>query len=81
MLLQGYRYMDFDNKLGRKNDTKRLHACVIPYEKLDDLDKIEEKTTGKNPNYKEKDIKNVIMAIRIAELINKNFKEINYYEC
>mgnify|MGYP002625876858 CR=1 FL=1 len=80
MLLEGYRYMDYDNNFGHKNDKKKLHACLIPYEKLDDLDKIEEKTTGKNPNYKEKDIKNVIMAIRIAELINKNFKEINNYE-
>ena len=68
MLLEGYRY----NNFGHKNDKKKLHACLIPYEKLDDLDKIEEMATGKKPNYKENDIKNVIMAIRIAELLNNN---------
>lgn len=77
MLLEGYRYMDYVNKLGYKDENKKLHTCLIPYDKLDILDKIEVNATGNNPNYRENDVKNAIMAIRIAELIykNKNFKE------
>lgn len=72
MLTEGYRYMDYNSKIGRKDNERKLHACLIPYEALSDLDVKEEKITGENPNNKEKDIKNVMMAIRIAELLNNN---------
>ena len=73
LLLNGWRYMDYDIKEERhKNKDNKLHASIIPYEKLEELDRIIEHITGQNPQFKINDINNVIMAIRVAEMINKN---------
>lgn len=71
MLSEGYRYMTYDSKIGKKDDEKKLHICLVPYEGLPELNKKLEEATRENPKYKEKDFKNVIMSINIAKLIKE----------
>ena len=72
LLTEGYRHMDYDSISGKgqKDIDNKKHACLIPWEDLPQLDAIQKSDTGKDPKYQERDIKNVIMAIKIAELIN-----------
>lgn len=42
-----------------KNMISRTHACLIPWEELDDLSAKENAITGKNVNYKDNDIRNI----------------------
>ena len=42
-----------------KDLNQRIHACLIPWEELDELSARENAVTGKNTDYKEADRKNV----------------------
>lgn len=44
-----------------KNTEMRTHACLIPYDELDKLSERENAVTGKNTDYKQLDIDNVMM--------------------
>lgn len=72
LLTEGYRVMPYDENNGKsKDEEKMLHACLIPWEDLDELNNKIEKKTGESPRYKEKDLKNILMYVRIAEKLNK----------
>ena len=50
-----------------KNAEQRTHACLIPYDQLDALSVRENAVTGKNTDYRQLDINNVLMIPRILE--------------
>ena len=43
-----------------KNSEKRTHACLIPWEELDELSARESALTGRNVDYKQTDINNIL---------------------
>ena len=43
-----------------KNSEKRTHACLIPWEKLDELSRRENAITGRDVDYQQTDIDNVL---------------------
>ncbi len=43
-----------------KNSEKRTHACLIPWEELDELSRRENAITGRNVDYQQTDIDNVL---------------------
>lgn len=47
-------------KIG-KDSEKRLHACLVPYDKLDQVSERENAVTGRNVDYKQYDINNAII--------------------
>ena len=51
-------------RIGKDTD-ERSHACLIPYDQLDKLSEKEKKVTGRNVNYKQSDINNVLIIPRI----------------
>ena len=51
-------------RIGKDTD-ERAHACLIPYDQLDRLSEKEKKITGRNVNYKQSDINNVLIIPRI----------------
>ena len=51
-----------------KNAAEREHACLIPWDELDELSRRENEITGKNLDYKEMDIQNVLA---IEKLLRK----------
>ena len=48
-----------------KDEKKRLQACLIPWEKLDDLSRRENEITGGCVDYKQMDRSNVLMLSRV----------------
>ncbi len=46
-------------KIG-KNQEKRLHACLVPWEELDELSACENRLTGRSVDYKQIDVNNVL---------------------
>lgn len=50
-----------------KNAEQRTHACLIPYDQLDALSERENAVTGKNTDYRQLDINNVLMIPRILK--------------
>lgn len=48
-----------------KNPQARTHACLIPWEALDELSRRESEITGQNVNYKQYDIDNVLALPRL----------------
>ena len=50
-----------------KNAEQRTHACLIPYDRLDALSERENAVTGKNTDYRQLDINNVMMIPRILK--------------
>lgn len=58
-----YRHQQAETGTGKirigKDLEKRIHACLIPWEELDDLSARENAVTGKNIDYKEMDRNNV----------------------
>ena len=50
-----------------KNAEQRTHACLIPYDRLDALSARENAVTGKNTQYRQLDINNVMMIPRILK--------------
>ena len=50
-----------------KNAELRKHACLIPYDRLDELSERENTVTGKNTDYKQLDINNVMMIPQILK--------------
>ena len=48
-----------------KNQLSRTHACLIPWEALDDLSERENAVTGRGVNYKQMDINNVLALPRL----------------
>ena len=48
-----------------KNQRGRTHACLIPWEDLDELSERENAVTGKNVDYKQMDIDNVLALPRL----------------
>ena len=47
-------------KIG-KDSEKRLHACLVPYDKLDQVSERENAVTGRSVDYKQYDINNVMI--------------------
>ena len=60
------RYLNGEKIRIGKDLKKRLHACLIDWDELDDLAEKENKITGKYTNYQQMDINNVLM---IPELL------------
>ena len=50
-----------------KDTVHRTHACLIPYDQLDALSERENAVTGKNTDYRQLDINNVMMIPRIIK--------------
>ena len=50
-----------------KNAEQRTHACLIPYDRLGALSERENAVTGKNTDYRQLDINNVMMIPRILK--------------
>ncbi|MBQ3429392.1 MAG: hypothetical protein IJH28_06420 [Mogibacterium sp.] len=50
-----------------KDSEKRTHACLIPWEELDSLSKKESSVTGREVDYKQYDINNVIIISEILK--------------
>jgi len=50
-----------------KNAEQRTHACLIPYDQLDALSERENAATGRNTDYRQLDINNVLMIPRILK--------------
>lgn len=48
-----------------KDAERRIHACLIPYDQLDGLSEREKAVTGRNIDYRQADINNVLMISRI----------------
>ena len=48
-----------------KDSENRTHACLIPWNELDDLSKKESSVTGREVNYKQYDINNVLIIPEI----------------
>lgn len=55
-----------------KNSEALRHACLVSWEQLDELSEKVSKVTGKNIDYKQKDIDNVLM---IPQLLSSTLKE------
>ncbi|MBO4872292.1 MAG: hypothetical protein J5496_02635 [Lachnospiraceae bacterium] len=51
-----------------KDTEKKLHACLIPWQELPVLDRWEKELTGRNVNYQQLDLENVLL---IPELLRK----------
>ena len=50
-----------------KDADERLHACLIPWEELDELALLEEQLTGRTVDYKRADINNVLTLPQILQ--------------
>jgi hypothetical protein len=50
-----------------KNAAERKHACLIPWEELDELSERENRVTGRNVDYKQIDINNVLTLPKLLE--------------
>ena len=48
-----------------KNSEARTHACLIPWEELDALSELENSLTGRNVDYQQTDINNVLALPRL----------------
>ena len=55
-----------DRKIG-KNTTERTHACLIPWEELDSLSAREHEVTGRDIDYKQTDINNVLTLPKLLK--------------
>ena len=77
----GYRKMEKDELKKRaelyanggisritKGTENKLHACLVSWDELDELSKLESSITGKDIDYKKKDMENVLM---VKELLNR----------
>ena len=54
-----------------KNQEKRLHACLIPWEELDELSERENRLTGRDIDYKQTDINNVLTLPKLLRAEDK----------
>ena len=54
-----------------KNQDERRHACLIPWEELDTLSERENRVTGKNVDYKQIDINNVLALPKLLQAEQK----------
>lgn len=54
------------NKIG-KDARNRIHACLVPWDELDDLSKREYAATGRKVDYKQLDINNVLALPKILK--------------
>ncbi len=54
-----------------KNNEARTHACLIPWEELDELSQKENAITGRNVDYKQIDIDNVLTMPKILQAEEK----------
>ena len=45
-----------------KDTENKLHACLVSWDELDELSKLESRVTGKDIDYKNKDKENVLMV-------------------
>lgn len=50
-----------------KNQEKRLHACLIPWDELDELSERENRLTGRDIDYKQTDINNVLTLPKLLQ--------------
>ena len=50
-----------------RNREKRLHACLIPWEELDELSERENRITGRAVDYKQTDINNVLALPKLLQ--------------
>ena len=54
-----------------KNQEERLHACLIPWEELDELSERESRLTGRDIDYKQTDINNVLTLPKLLRAEDK----------
>ena len=59
----------YSGKIG-KNPQARTHACLIPWEELDELSRRETAITGKSVDYKQMDINNVLALPKLVRAEN-----------
>ena len=55
-----------------KDAEKRMHACLIPNEELDDLSRREKEATGRDVDYRQMDINNILI---IPQILNAQKEE------
>lgn len=72
---QGVREGKPANPRISKDSERRIHACLIPYDKLDELSEREKKVTGRNVNYRQSDINNVLIIPRILRMEHREEEE------
>ncbi len=66
-----------DRKIG-KDTARRLHACLLPWEDLDLLSEQEHELTGRDVNYKQTDINNVLALPRLMMAEANTKRETEY---
>ena len=54
-----------------KNQERRLHACLIPWDELDELSERENRLTGRSIDYKQTDINNVLTLPKLLQAEEK----------
>ena len=50
-----------------KNGEKRLHACLVPWDELDELSERENSLTGRSVDYKQTDVNNVLTLPKLLQ--------------
>ncbi|MDO4989417.1 MAG: hypothetical protein Q4E45_02825 [Eubacteriales bacterium] len=58
-----------------KNSEKRLHACLIPWDDLDELSERENRLTGRSVDYKQMDINNVLTLPKLLQTEERSRKK------
>ena len=48
-----------------KDTQKRLHACLVPWEELNEISALEQRLTGRSVDYQQTDINNVLALPRL----------------
>ena len=58
-----------------KDGQAKLHACLIPWEELDELSARENELTGRNIDYKQMDVNNVLTLPKLLQAEEKRKAE------
>ena len=58
-----------------KNSHRRTHACLIPWEELNELSEKENRVTGRNVDYRQIDINNVLTLPKLLQTEEKGTPE------
>jgi len=56
----------------QKDDERKMHICLVPWEDLDELSKMYNQVTGKNKDYKKDDENNVMLIPELLHISAKN---------
>ena len=87
MLTEGYRLMTkdewnkrakmykLDKRIKIQNDSEnKKHACLISYKDLKELNNKQKEITNSDSEYSKTDFRNVLMSVKIAEIIAKKYE-------